>query len=85
VTPLAYVLIVVVPLIAFITVGVALLPGRPNPGRAMDTAALTARIAAIDAQLGAAAGSPDLRRLRKERRSLHDELLRRGHGHFSPS
>jgi hypothetical protein len=88
VTPLAYVLIVVVPLTAFVTVGIALIPGRPGPGRSMDTAALTTRIAAIDAELdagGSTARGSQLRQLKRERRRLHDELLRRGHGHFTPS
>jgi hypothetical protein len=85
VTPLAYVLIVVIPLAAFVTVALALLPGRAGPGRDLDTAQISARIAELDAALDAAPGSTPPggrppRELRQERRRLHDELLRRGHG-----
>jgi hypothetical protein len=89
VTPLAYVLIVVIPLAAFVTVALALLPGRGRPGRGMDTAQISARIGELDAELDAAAGTQPggatpggrpSRDLRQERRRLHDELLRRGHG-----
>jgi hypothetical protein len=81
VTPLAYVLIVVIPLAAFVTVALALLPGRAGPGRGMDTEQISARIEALDAELGTAShGDRASRVLRQERRRLHDELLRRGHG-----
>ncbi len=81
-TPLAYVLIAVIPLTAFVTVALALIPGRPGPGRALDSDQISARIEALDAQL---AGRPigtdrQTRQLRRERRRLHDELLRRGLG-----
>jgi hypothetical protein len=81
VTPLAYVLIVVIPLTAFITVGLALLPGRPGPGRALDSDQISAQIEALDAELGTTpAGDRQTRQLQRERRRLHDELLRRGRG-----
>lgn len=85
-TPLAYFLIVAVPLIAFITVALALIPGRPAPGRAMQTPAITARIAQIDEQLARqATDSPSARKaLGRERRQLHTELMRRGVGRWSP-
>ncbi len=80
-TPLAYALIVIVPLTAFVTVALALLPGRPGPGRALDSDEISARIAALDAQLGSTSGGDrQTRQLRRERRRLHEELLRRGHG-----
>ena len=88
-TPLAYVLIVVVPLIAFITVGLALLPGRPAPGRTWPTPAIQARIAAIDDQLtrqqaGPAATGREHKDLERERQRLQSELLRRGLGRWTP-
>jgi predicted lysophospholipase L1 biosynthesis ABC-type transport system permease subunit len=86
VTPLAYFLIVAVPLIAFITVALALLPGRPAPGRAMQTPSITARVAQIDEQLARqVTDAPSARKaLERERRQLHTELMRRGVGRWSP-
>ena len=88
-TPLAYVLIVVVPLIAFITVGLALLPGRPAPGRTWQTPAIEARITAIDQQLArqqAESTSPgrEHKDLERERQRLQTELMRRGLGRWTP-
>jgi hypothetical protein len=89
VTPLAYFLIVVVPLIAFITVGLALIPGRPVPGRTMQTPAIRDRIAAIDEQLArqqgalSSAGS-ERKGLERERHRLETELMRRGLGRWTP-
>jgi hypothetical protein len=81
VTPLAYVLIVVIPLTALVTVALALRPGRPRPGEALDSAQISARIEALDAQLrGTPADARQARELQRERRRLHDELLRRGLG-----
>ncbi len=80
-TPLAYALIVIIPLAAFVTVALALLPGRPGPARALDSDEISGRIAALDAQLESmTAGDRETQRLHCERRHLHDELLRRGHG-----
>ena len=80
-TPLAYVLIVVIPLTAFVTVALALLPGRPRAGRAMDSGQISARIEVLDEELRAEpADDRQVRQLRRERRRLHDELLRRGLG-----
>jgi hypothetical protein len=86
VTHLAYFLIVVVPLIAFITVALALVPGRPGPGRAMATPSITARIAQIDEQLARQVtdSASDRKALERERRQLHTELMRRGVGRWSP-
>jgi hypothetical protein len=73
---------VVVPLIAFITVALALIPGRPAPGRTMQTPWITARIAEIDEQLARPVtdSASDQRALERERRQLQTELMRRGVG-----
>jgi hypothetical protein len=87
VTPLAYVLIVVVPLIAFITVGLALLPGRSVAGRTLQSSSIQARINAIDEQLVRQVGltDADRKRMERERRQLQTELMRRGLGRFTAS
>lgn len=85
-TPLAYALIVVVPLIAFITVAIALIPGRPAPGRTLQTPSIRARIAEIDELLTRQVSDSDVHRkhLERERRQLHTELTRRGLGRWTP-
>jgi hypothetical protein len=80
VTNLAYALIVLIPLSAFITVGIALRPGRPTPGRTWPTSAITSRIQEIEAQVQQPSGLGDAKALQRERKKLHAELLRRGLG-----
>jgi hypothetical protein len=80
VTPLAYFLIVVIPLSAFVTIAFALRPGRPAPGRTWTTPAIKARMSEIDAQAQPSLDPANAKTLLRERRKLQAELMRRGLG-----
>jgi hypothetical protein len=77
-TPLAYLLLLAIPLSAFGTIALALRRGRPQPWQAWETPRIRNRLAELAAlaESPTASDSPDVRR---ERRGLRAELLRRGH------
>jgi hypothetical protein len=76
-TALAYLLSGAIPLTAFLTIALALRRGRPPAWQAWETPRIRNRLAELDrASGGAVAESAEVRR---ERRGLRAELLRRGH------
>jgi hypothetical protein len=74
-TALAYLLIVAIPLSAFITIALALRRGRPQPWHTWETPRIRNRLAELDRTPAGMEGAE----ARRERRGLRDELLRRGH------
>ena len=76
-TALAYLLIVAIPLSAFVTVALALRRGRPPVWQAWETPRIRNRLAELDRASSAAV--TETAELRRERRGLQAELLRRGH------
>jgi hypothetical protein len=73
--PLAWVLVVVIPWTAFVTVFLALRRGRPRPYAGWSSERIQHRLDELDdgRELDAAG--------RSERRQLWEELFRRGRGH----
>jgi hypothetical protein len=80
-TPLAYLLLVAIPLSAIGTIALALRRGRPSPWQGWETPRIRNRLAEL-AELAGPAGSgagTESADVRRERRGLQAELLRRGH------
>jgi hypothetical protein len=73
--PLAWVLVIVIPWCAFVTIFLALRRGRPRPYAGWGTERIQQRLHELDA-------SPDLgAEARRERQNLWRELFHRGRGH----